>query len=475
MIQLHHGIGILGFLGALLATPALSAAAEPGGGLVRLVEVARTRDGIAPEQLARIRAAVKAYEKRQGAAAAKDEAPIRYPFFPQAGIQGQDLFLNNFTDLDSRQGPIQDWDCSDYTYDGHQGHDSLIRSFREQAIGVPVFAALDGVVVDTHDGEPDMNTAADKANRANYVIIDHGGGYYGWYFHFRRGSVAVSPGQTVTAGTQIGLTGSSGFSDWPHLHFETRKNDVWVEPSAGPCHPGESLWEEQPPVDRDLYVADFFLVHGEIFLPDDTSFLFDDAKRTAIFVRGSQLVTLRLDLRNVPAHARYSLRVLNPRGQVAQEIAREFGNDSVYHLAYLIYLQALDLSLPGTWRLQVTMEDSELVDVPFQVVTTARQARNRPPNRIALRLSPRHAGDGQVVICQVQTSLITEDPDYDAVSYRYEWRVNGRLVRSVTSAALTDLLASGMAKPRDKVNCRVTPSDGKASGPTASAQAVLAP
>ena len=119
------------------------------------------------------------------------------PFFPQAGVLGRDLFLNNFTDQDPSSGLFRDWDCSNYSYDGHHGHDSLIRSFREQAIGVPVFAVLPGVVVSTHDGEPDENTVWSAENLANFVSIDHGGGYTGLYFHLRRGSVAVTPGQTV--------------------------------------------------------------------------------------------------------------------------------------------------------------------------------------------------------------------------------------------------------------------------------------
>jgi murein DD-endopeptidase MepM/ murein hydrolase activator NlpD len=460
------------FLTALLAG-AVAAEASGEGPILRVL-VPRTRDGIAPDQLAHIQAAVKAYEKRRGAPA-KDEAPYTYAFFPQAGILGQDLFLNNFTDLDPKKSTFQDWDCSEYTYDGHTGHDSLIRTFREQEIGVPVFAARDGMVVDTHDGEPDMNTVWDEKNKANYVIIDHGGGYYGWYFHFKAGSVAVSPGQTVTAGTQIGLTGSSGISNWPHLHFETRKGDAWVEPSTGPCHPGESLWDEQPPVDRDLYVDDFSLTPGEIPLPEDDSFLFDDAKRTSTFVQGYQVVTVRADLRNLPANSRISMRVLNPKGQEARRVFVGVGDGGFYSLADLIVPIGVDLSPSGTWRAQVTIDDNLLLDAPFQVVATARQVKNRPPRKVALRLSPLPVGGGEVVSCQVQTSLVTEDPDYDTVRYRYEWRVNNRLVRTVTSAALTDLLASGLTKPGDKVNCKVTPSDGKASGLAASAQITLAP
>src|SRR6185295_781907 len=148
---------------------------EASGNHVELVELPDTRDSIAPAQLEHIQAAIAAYEKRKGTSAApsgKDDAPFLYPFFPQAGILGKDLFLNNFTDQDPSRTLFRDFDCSGYAYDGHHGHDSLIRTFREQEIGVPVFAVLGGVVVDTHDGEPDMRTEWDERNLANYVVID---------------------------------------------------------------------------------------------------------------------------------------------------------------------------------------------------------------------------------------------------------------------------------------------------------------
>src|SRR5262245_47136711 len=212
------------------APPAVAAAPSPpprsSGGLAAFIALPEPVDAIAPEQLQQIRAALTAREKRLRAGAERPvqaptgaDTPFLYPFFPQAGVLGRDLFLNNFTDQSSSAGLFRDWDCSDYSYDGHHGHYSRIRSFREQAIGVPVFAVLPGVVLATHDGEPDENTVQSAENLANFVSIDHGGGYTGLYFHLRRGSVAVAPGQTVAAGTQLGLTGSSGFSNWPDLHF----------------------------------------------------------------------------------------------------------------------------------------------------------------------------------------------------------------------------------------------------------------
>ena len=54
--------------------------------------------------------------------------------------------------------------------------------------------------------------------------------------------------------------------------------------------------------------------------------------------------------------------------------------------------------------------------------------------------------------------------------YKYVWKVNNRVVRTVTSAALSDVLAKGKAKKGDRVICSVTPSDGKANGPAAVAR-----
>ena len=49
-------------------------------------------------------------------------------------------------------------DCHYLMRDDWRAHDILVRSFGEQDVGVPVFAALDGTVADAHDGEFDRNT-----------------------------------------------------------------------------------------------------------------------------------------------------------------------------------------------------------------------------------------------------------------------------------------------------------------------------
>ncbi|HXT23082.1 MAG TPA: M23 family metallopeptidase, partial [Thermoanaerobaculia bacterium] len=389
------------------------------------------RDGLSRAQAAAIERAIADFERRHPRrSAAKLDVPQRFHFFPQAGILGRDLFLNNYVDLDPSRTLIRDWDCSDYTYDGHQGHDSLIRSFREQAVGVPVFAVLPGRVVDAHDGESDMNTDLVESARANYVVLDHGGGLVTMYLHFKTGSVAVARDQAVAAGTQLGLTGSSGFSNWPHLHLETRQGNQPVEPSAGPCRGGDSLWTEQAPVVRDPYVAGFYLSPGPLQFLDRARWLRDLAPRAGSFVKGRQTIGLRIDFRNPPAFADYRLRVLDPRRRVAHEFAGSVGGGG--HLGSLLFNVELDLQTLGTWHGVLDSAELPTIDAPFKVVASSRQVRNRPPAKVKATLSPSSPVDGEVVTCTVNAPAV-KDPDYDVVGYRYEWRVGSQVVRTVTS------------------------------------------
>lgn len=79
--------------------------------------------------------------------------------------------------------------------------------------GTPVYAAATGVVMVT-DNLPN--------SYGTYVVIQHANGMQSYYGHGTRGSICVSPGQTVKKGQQIMLSGSTGNSSGPHLHFELR-------------------------------------------------------------------------------------------------------------------------------------------------------------------------------------------------------------------------------------------------------------
>ena len=85
--------------------------------------------------------------------------------------------------------------------------------------GSPIVAARAGVVLaargDSNQGCGDISCADD----ANYVLIDHGDGTRGQYWHLQQNGALVVPGEFVCAGQLIGLSGNTGFSTGPHLHF----------------------------------------------------------------------------------------------------------------------------------------------------------------------------------------------------------------------------------------------------------------
>ncbi len=61
-----------------------------------------------------------------------------------------------------------------------------------------------------------------------YVTVDHGEGYHSLYGH--ASLLVVAPGTSVRRGEVIALSGSSGRSTAPHLHFEILENGTPIDP-----------------------------------------------------------------------------------------------------------------------------------------------------------------------------------------------------------------------------------------------------
>lgn len=92
-------------------------------------------------------------------------------------------------------------------------------------IGTPVLAARDGVVMQVESDFAKAGLNLEKfGGRANFVRILHDDGTMALYAHLQESGVLVRVGQRVHAGQQIGLSGNTGFTTGPHLHFVVQVN-----------------------------------------------------------------------------------------------------------------------------------------------------------------------------------------------------------------------------------------------------------
>lgn len=85
--------------------------------------------------------------------------------------------------------------------------------------GTPVCAARDGVVVEI---KQDSSRNGRKPEDNNYLLVYHSDGTIGNYGHLQQSGVTVRVGDQVKAGDLLALSGNTGFSSGPHLHFDVR-------------------------------------------------------------------------------------------------------------------------------------------------------------------------------------------------------------------------------------------------------------
>jgi len=64
----------------------------------------------------------------------------------------------------------------------------------------------------------------------NVVYLNHGGAVVSGYFHLSE--QLVSPGDTVEAGTPVGLVGATGRVTGAHLHWVVRYGRTSVDPRS---------------------------------------------------------------------------------------------------------------------------------------------------------------------------------------------------------------------------------------------------
>ena len=185
---------------------------------------------------------------------------------PVRGTETKDWVVNYFV-AHPKAGQFRDYRGGLNTYPKpgsdehrHTGTDFCVPNFRWMDRGFAVYASASGNVIYVRDGETDRNTSRScPGGFGNHVRIKHHNGFTTIYGHLKNGSISVERGQDVVAGEKIGVIGSSGSSDGPHLHFELWDVDGKV---LDPCE--KEYWSKPPMYDPPFSIMDFSVQKGPV-------------------------------------------------------------------------------------------------------------------------------------------------------------------------------------------------------------------
>ena len=113
-----------------------------------------------------------------------------------------------------------------------QAYESKMSHRSERALdfkvkkGTRICAARGGIVIAARSDSDKGGLKPENLSDGNYVSIKHVDGSVAHYWHLKKGGVTVAVGDTVVTGQSIGISGNTGYSAFPHLHFEVQGYDV---------------------------------------------------------------------------------------------------------------------------------------------------------------------------------------------------------------------------------------------------------
>jgi murein DD-endopeptidase MepM/ murein hydrolase activator NlpD len=92
--------------------------------------------------------------------------------------------------------------------------------------GIDIAVAVGSIVRSAGGGT--VHQLGEDPEYGYFVLLDHPDDYQTMYGHLSR--ILVGPGASVAPGQVIGLSGNSGRSTAPHLHFEIRQRGISLDP-----------------------------------------------------------------------------------------------------------------------------------------------------------------------------------------------------------------------------------------------------
>ena len=108
----------------------------------------------------------------------------------------------------------------------HTGRETYAVDF-DMPVGTPVFAARAGRVAMLEESHTKGCWEDGCGQYANYIVIMHDDGTTGEYYHLHKDGALVELGDHVKRGQKIGLSGNTGHTTMPHLHFAVYRPIEW--------------------------------------------------------------------------------------------------------------------------------------------------------------------------------------------------------------------------------------------------------
>jgi murein DD-endopeptidase MepM/ murein hydrolase activator NlpD len=115
----------------------------------------------------------------------------------------------------------------------HTGDEQYAVDFK-MAEGTPVHAARGGVVARVEEANSIGCWSSGCGSYANFVVVLHDDGTTGEYYHLMQNGALVEPGDKIRAGQKIALSGNTGHTALPHLHFAVYRASSWGRTQSVP-------------------------------------------------------------------------------------------------------------------------------------------------------------------------------------------------------------------------------------------------
>jgi murein DD-endopeptidase MepM/ murein hydrolase activator NlpD len=168
-----------------------------------------------------------------------------------AGIDASPAFMSSDSSDTASSGAVPDYSSQVYQQQYTGGNDEFDSISGSMPEGIPMLGSVSrgfapaesegvrrhlGMDIAAREGTPVYATAGGVVefadwdeNFGNYLIIDHFNGYKTYFGHNR--ALLVSVGDIVRRGELVALSGNTGRSSAPHLHYEIRHNGEPVDPA----------------------------------------------------------------------------------------------------------------------------------------------------------------------------------------------------------------------------------------------------